>query len=192
MSKKIDFIYKSILTVCKRKNAKKFLYLISFFESIIFPFPTDPFLVPYILAEKKFIKLTIYVTLFSVLGGLVGYCLGYFLWENILLYFNSSLLGVSSLINDFKEEFSQLGVLLVLIGGFSPFPYKVTCLASGILGINIFIFLFFSFLSRGSRFFIVSYLIFKYGEYAINLAKKNIMVITFIIIYFFLIVYLMI
>ena len=139
----ITKIYKNILNVCKKKKAKKFLYLISFFESILFPFPTDPFLIPYIIADKKFVKLTIYVTLFSVLGGLFGYFIGYFLWGNVSILFNETFPESTALINNFEEDYNEFGILLVLIGGFSPFPYKITSLASGILGLMYLCFYFY-------------------------------------------------
>lgn len=185
----ITKIYKYILKACKKQKAKKLLYLISFFESILFPFPTDPFLIPYIIADKRFVKLTIYVTLFSVLGGLVGYFIGYFFWENFSALFKEEFPKSSTLINNFEEDYNEFGILLILVGGFSPFPYKITSLASGIFGINVFMFIFLSILSRGCRFFLVAFLIYRYGEASINVIKKNILILTLALIYFFIIFY---
>ena len=75
-----------------------------------------------------------------------------------------------------------MGIILILIGGFSPFPYKVTCIASGILGINFFTFILASLFSRGVRFFLVSFLIFRYGEKSVIIIKKNILIISLVLI----------
>ena len=83
-------------------------------------------------------------------------------------------------INDFNNQFTEIGIILIIIGGFSPFPYKVTCIGSGIIGINIFLFTIFSILSRFLRFFLVSYFIFKYGEATKNIIGKYINIISII------------
>ena len=162
-------IYKKILTTsldfCSKKNSKFYLYFFSFVESIFFPIPTDIFLFPYVLAQKNdYLKITIYVTIFSVLGGIVAYLIGFFVWNNLSSLLINIYPSYVLKINNFNEQFNELGILLVIIGGFSPFPYKITCLGSGILGINIFLFIIFSLLSRFLRFVLVSYFVFKYGE----------------------------
>ncbi len=168
----------NLKTFLKKKESKWILYFISFIESIIFPIPTDPFLIPFIITEKKFFRLAIFTTLFSVLGGIVAYLLGSFLWESleplVEVYFN----GIFNSVNEFEKNFLNLGILLIIFGGISPFPFKVTCLASGILGINFVIFVLASIISRGIRFFLVSYLIFRYGEKSLILARKHIAIIS--------------
>lgn len=181
--------YKRLIKFCKKKNSKFILYFISFIESIFFPLPTDPFLIPFVIAEKKFFINTVFVTFFSVLGGVIAYFIGNILWENleshIIIFFPS----IGESIKVFQNEFSEVGFLLIVIGGFSPFPYKVTCLGSGILGINLFGFIFFSLVSRGARFFLVSFLTYKYGEMAINFIQKYILRISFIILVIILFVF---
>ena len=181
MKNKIDIFYDDLLNVCRKKKAKKFLYLISFLESIIFPLPTDPFLIPFIIAEKKFFYLAVIVTLFSVLGGVFAYVIGNFVWFKIQPFFEVHYSDINLLISQFENNYNELGILLILMGGFSPFPYKITCLASGILGINILLFILLSILSRGLRFLIVSFLIFKYGELSLNIIKKNILILSLIL-----------
>ena len=78
-----------------------------------------------------------------------------------------------------------MGIILIVIGGFSPFPYKITCLGSGIIGINIFIFIFFSFVSRFFRFFLVSFFVYKYGEKTQIIVGKYINFISFIFVALF-------
>ena len=180
-------LYEKILNIsidfCSKKNSKIYLQLISFLESIFFPIPTDIFLFPYVLANKKeYLKITIYVTLFSVLGGVVAYYIGYFIWNEISPILMEVYPKYISKINDFNNQFTEIGILLIIIGGFSPFPYKITCIGSGIIGINIFLFIIFSILSRFLRFFLVSYFVYKYGETTKNIIGKYINIISIIIV----------
>ena len=185
-------IYERIMSqsiqLCLKKNSKYYLCLVSFIESIFFPIPTDIFLFPYILAKKeKYLKITLYVTFFSVLGGIFAYYLGFFLWNiispTILEYYPAFMLKLES----FNNQFLDIGIILIVIGGFSPFPYKITCIGSGIIGINIFLFIFFSFVSRFLRFFFVSFFIYKYGDKTQEIIGKYINIISVFLIMFFLI-----
>ena len=185
-------IYERIMSqsiqLCLKKNSKYYLCLVSFFESIFFPIPTDIFLFPYILAKKEnYLKITLYVTFFSVLGGIFAYYLGFFLWNiispTILEYYPAFMLKLES----FNNQFLEIGIILIVIGGFSPFPYKITCIGSGIIGINIFLFTFFSFVSRFLRFFFVSFFIYKYGDKTQEIIGKYINIISVFLIMFFLI-----
>ena len=171
----------NLKTFLKKKESKWILYFISFIESIIFPIPTDPFLIPFIVTEKKFFRLAIFTTLFSVLGGIVAYLLGSFLWESLEPLVEVYFYGIFNSVNEFEKNFLNLGILLIMFGGISPFPFKVTCLASGILGINFVIFILASTVSRGLRFFLVSYLIYRYGEKSLILARKHIAIISVVL-----------
>ena len=171
----------NLKTFLKKKESKWILYFISFIESIIFPIPTDPFLVPFIITEKKFFRLAIFTTLFSVLGGIVAYFLGSFLWESLEPLVEVYFYGIFNSVNEFEKKFLNLGILLIIFGGISPFPFKVTCLASGILGINFVIFILASTVSRGLRFFLVSYLIYRYGEKSLIFARKHIAIISVVL-----------
>ena len=186
MKKLYEKILDTSLNFCSKKNSKFYIYLISFIESIFFPIPTDVFLFPYVLVRKKeYLKISINVTFFSVLGGIVAYLIGFLIWNKIspfLMNFNTSFVLK---LNSFNEQFYELGIILIIIGGFSPFPYKVTCLGSGIIGINIFQFIIFSFLSRFLRFFLVSFFIFKYGDATKNIIGKYVNFISVILIVFF-------
>ena len=185
-------IYQRVMShsikLCSRKNSEPYICLISFIESIFFPIPTDIFLFPYILAKKeKYLKITIYVTLFSVLGGVFSYFLGYFLWNLISPILSEYYPTFILKLNSFNSQFIQIGIILIIIGGFSPFPYKITCIGSGIIGINIFLFIFFSFVSRFLRFFFVSFFIYKYGDKTQQIIGRYINIISIFLIMFFLI-----
>tara|TARA_B100000524_G_scaffold268225_1_gene147239 strand:- start:21 stop:578 length:558 start_codon:yes stop_codon:yes gene_type:complete len=176
------------IQLCSRKNSESYICLISFIESIFFPIPTDIFLFPYILAKKeKYLKITIYVTFFSVLGGVFAYFLGYFLWNIISPILSQYYPAFIFKLENFNNQFIEVGIILIIIGGFSPFPYKITCIGSGIIGINIFLFIIFSFVSRFLRFFLVSFLIYKYGDKTQKIIGRYINIISTFLIMFFVI-----
>lgn len=177
----ISVYYKKLIKFFKNKKSNGFLYFISFIESIFFPLPTDPFLIPYILSQKRFYKLVLITTAFSVAGGIVSYILGGFFYQEVSSFLSTKSLQFVSSIDNFNDKFEEIGYLIILIGGFSPFPFKITCFASGILGINFVSFIILSFISRFSRFFLVGYCISKYGDKAMNLVKNNTKRITWIL-----------
>ena len=179
-------IFDRSINFFSQKNSKIYIYLISFIESIFFPIPTDIFLIPYVLAKRKeYLKISIYVTVFSVLGGLFAYYIGFFIWNKISPLLTEIYPIFIFKLNQFNEKFYEVGIILIILGGFSPFPYKITCLGSGIIGINIFQFIIFSLLSRFLRFFLVSYFVFKYGNATKDIIGKYINFISIILIIIF-------
>lgn len=179
-------IFDRSINFFSQKNSKIYIYLISFIESIFFPIPTDIFLIPYVLAKRKeYLKISIYVTAFSVLGGLFAYYIGFFIWNEISSLLTEIYPIFIFKLNHFNEKFYEVGIILIIIGGFSPFPYKITCLGSGIIGINILQFIIFSLLSRFLRFFLVSYFVFKYGNATKDIIGKYINYISIILVIIF-------
>lgn len=179
----IENSYKKILAKCQKKENKVYLYLISFLESIIFPIPTDIFLVPYVLGSaNKYLYIAFFTTFFSVLGGCVGYCIGSLFWEEASNFIVKYYPAINTKLNSFIVEYNKYGILLVIIGGFSPFPYKITCLASGFLGVDFVLFFIFSFISRGTRFFLVCFLLSRYQDKANEIIPKYIGKITVLMI----------
>lgn len=158
--------------------ARTLLYFISFIEAIFFPIPVDPLLAILVLNNKqKYIKLTFFCTLASVIGGLVGWLLGYVIGEEI-----EELLTIIPWIkndsfNDVKIAFDQHGILLIFLGAFTPLPYKIISVTSGVFHVNILVFFVMSLLGRGLRFFLVSLIVKNLGDKGIYLLKKH----TFII-----------
>ena len=173
MKQMISVYYEKFIKVFKNEKSNGFLYFIAFIESIFFPLPTDPFFIPYVLAQEKFYRLVLITTTFSVVGGIVSYVLGSFFYQEISGFLFTQSPKIVSSINSFSEKFEEIGYIMILIGGFSPFPFKITCFASGILGINFVSFVILSFISRVLRFFFVGYLISRYGDKAITLIKNN-------------------
>lgn len=188
MEKFLNKIYKYIMNFSARKNSWKFLSFISFIESIFFPIPTDAFLIPMVLANRTRAFFLIFVTIiFSVIGGLFGYLIGYFLWETLSQEIIKFYPNFDSYFYEFKQKFNELGWFFILIGGFSPFPFKVVTISAGIMNLNIFSFLFFSFISRGARFFLVGYLFYKFGKKIKSTVETNISKISSILILLFII-----
>ncbi len=185
--KKNQSLYSLLISRCEQSKNRIYLYIISFFESIIFPLPTDIFLVPFVLAKKKnYWYLALMTTIFSVLGGCFSYLIGLLIWDHANLFFLEYYPSISPKLNLFISKFKEYGVALIVIGGFSPFPFKVTCFASGIMNLNFLVFIIFSFISRGLRFFLVCYLLYKFQEKANELISKYIgtLSIIFILILF--------
>jgi len=161
-------LYKKCLNLAAHKSSKYYLALVSFIESSFFPIPPDVMVIPMVISKKNdFIKIFLIATIFSVLGGILGYFIGAFFFDigmQIMSFYD-----YEEKLNDFKDNlvnnegfYAWLGILF--LAGFTPLPYKVFTIASGIIGFNIFIFIFISFISRGLRFFIVSYLSYKFGN----------------------------
>ena len=161
-------LYKKCLNLASHRSSKYYLALVSFIESSFFPIPPDVMVVPMVISKKKdFIKIFLITTLFSVMGGMLGYLIGAFFFDfgaQIMSFY-----GYEGKLSDIKESlinsdgfYAWLGILF--LAGFTPLPYKVFTIASGLIGFNFFIFFFISLLSRGLRFFIVSYLSYKFGD----------------------------
>ena len=161
-------LYKKCLELAAHKSSKYYLAIISFVESSFFPIPPDVMVIPMVISKKyNFIKIFLIATIFSVLGGIFGYFLGVFFVDigvqimNFYGYEDKLSNLKNSLINN-EGFYAWLGVLF--LAGFTPLPYKVFTIASGLIGFNILIFILISLISRGLRFFIVAYLSYKFGD----------------------------
>ena len=169
-------LYKKCLNLAAHKNSKYYLALISFVESSFFPIPPDVMVVPMVISKKKdFIKIFIIVTIFSVLGGILGYFIGAFFFDIGIQIM--SFYGYENKLTELKENlinsegfYAWLGILF--LAGFTPLPYKVFTIASGLIGFNILVFILISLISRGLRFFIVSYLSYKFGDFFTEFMDK--------------------
>tara|TARA_B100000963_G_scaffold65558_1_gene53778 strand:+ start:93 stop:698 length:606 start_codon:yes stop_codon:yes gene_type:complete len=161
-------LYKKCLDLAGHKSSKYYLAIVSFIESSFFPIPPDVMIVPMVISKKNdFLKIFLITTIFSVIGGILGYFIGAFFFEfgsNIMSFY-----GYEDKLSNIKENlinsdgfYAWLGILF--LAGFTPLPYKVFTIASGLIGFNLLIFIFISLISRGLRFFIVSYLSYKFGD----------------------------
>ena len=161
-------LYKKCLDLAAHKSSKYYLALVSFIESSFFPIPPDVMVVPMVISKKNdYIKIFLITTIFSVLGGILGYFIGAFFFElgmEIMNFYGyeGKLISLKENLMDSERIYAWLGILF--LAGFTPLPYKVFTIASGLIGFNIIIFIFISLISRGLRFFIVSYLSYKFGD----------------------------
>ena len=170
-------LYKKCLDLAAHKSSKYYLAIVSFVESSFFPIPPDVMVIPMVISKKNdFIKIFLITTIFSVLGGMLGYLIGAFFFD-----FGSQIMsfyGYENKLSNIKENlvnsdgfYAWLGILF--LAGFTPLPYKVFTIASGLISFNFFIFIFISLVSRGLRFFIVSYLSYKFGNLFTEFMEKH-------------------
>ena len=172
-----------ILKKAEHKNAKWYLSLISFAESSFFPIPPDILLIPMALASKtKALFYAFICTLSSVLGGIFGYAIGYFFFNSIGLYI-VEFYHLENSFSIFENYYKEFGILIVLGAGITPFPYKFITIASGVFGLNIYLFVIVSIIGRGLRFYLIAILLYFFGEKIKLFIDKyfNILSITFFI-----------
>ena len=170
-------LYQKTLNLAAHKSSKFFLALISFVESSFFPIPPDILIVPMVIAKKNdYIKIFFIATLFSALGGLFGYFIGSFFLElsmKIVEFYGyeENIFDLQIKLSDKGGFFLWLGILF--IAGFTPVPFKVFTIASGIINFNIFVFFFICIISRGLRFFIIAFLTAKFSKVFANFLEKK-------------------
>ena len=170
-------LYDRCLDLARHKFSKPFLAFVSFIESSFFPIPPDVMIVPMVLAKKEeYFKIFLIATIFSVLGGILGYFLG-----SLFLEFSMTIIefyNYEDKVFKLQDKLSNKAGLVFWVGtlflaGFTPLPFKVFTITSGFIGFNLYIFILISLISRGLRFFIVSYLSMKFGDKFEILLKKD-------------------
>ena len=170
-------LYNKCLKLASHKNSSFFLAIISFIESSFFPIPPDIMIAPMAIAKKRnFLKIFLIATFFSVLGGIFGYVLGAYFFDlaiNIVEFYNyeEKVINIKNTLLEGDGFYTWLAILF--LAGFTPLPYKVFTISSGMIGFNLIIFILISLISRGLRFFIVSYLSSKFGETFSNYMNRN-------------------
>ena len=175
MKNPIRQIYDWTLSLAKKKTSSAWLAVLSFAEASFFPIPPDVLLIPLCLgALRKAVYFATICSVASVSGGLAGYAIGHFAWDGLQEYFYQYVPGFT------KEKFSRIaewyeewGWPLVFLAGFSPIPYKIFTIASGVLGMALLPFTLASAVSRSGRFFLVALLISKFGEPMKELIDKH-------------------
>ena len=164
----IKKIYDKCIVWAGHKYAKPLLAFEAFIESSFFPIPPDVMIVPMVVAKKEqFIRIALITTIFSVLGALFGYFIGY-------VFFNEVGIKIFEVYgyqdpNFLKEKFSTKGGFVSWLGilftaGFTPLPFKLLTISSGFIHFNIFFFIIICIVTRGLRFFLVAYLTYRYGQ----------------------------
>ena len=183
-------LYNKTIELAGNKNSKFFLGVISFIESFIFPIPPDVIIVPMTIAKpKKWLRIAIIATVGSVLGAILGYFIGYVFFNEIGIKI-FELYGVDN-VSFLKDKVSSDGgiiawMTLLAIAGFTPVPFKLLTITSGFVQFNIFYFIIVSILTRGSRFFIIAFLIGNFGPTMKKIIERKL--ITLSIIFSFIII----
>lgn len=166
-------IYDSVFHLSKENGAIYWLFAVAFIESSFFPIPPDVMLIPMILAApKKAWSIAGVATVGSVIGAYLGYAIGFYFFQLIaepLLNFY----GYLEKFNSFKDLYNQYGAWIVFGAGITPFPYKIITIASGVVHMNLIVFTIASIIARGMRFFLVAWLLKKYGETMREFIEKN-------------------
>ena len=179
----LKILYNWTLDKANHKNAKWYLSLISFAESSFFPIPPDLLLIPMALASKtKAIFYAFICTFSSVLGGILGYAIGYYFYNNLGIYI-VEFYHLENSFSVFEDYYKEFGIVIVLGAGITPFPYKFITIASGVFGLNIFLFIIISIVGRGLRFYLIAILLYFFGEKIKLIIDKyfNILTIVFFI-----------
>jgi membrane protein YqaA with SNARE-associated domain len=170
-------IYQKTLKLAGHKSSKFYLALISFAESSFFPVPPDLMIIPMVIVKKNdYLKIFLIATFSSAVGGLLGYFIGSFFLD--LAMGVIEFYGYEEKVINLKDNLSSGNNFILFLGtlflaGFTPLPFKVFTITSGIIGFNIFIFFIVCLVSRGLRFFVVSYLSFKFGDTFSKIMEKD-------------------
>tara|TARA_B110001450_G_scaffold175962_1_gene164298 strand:- start:43 stop:639 length:597 start_codon:yes stop_codon:yes gene_type:complete len=164
----ITQLYQKSLKLAAHKNSKIYLAIVSFVESSFFPIPPDVMIAPMVIAKKNdYLKIFLIATFFSTFGGLLGYFIGFSFLDfgmKVVLFY-----GYEDKVIELKNNLSNgtgfyIWLATLFLAGFTPLPFKVFTITSGMIGFNLLVFFLICLISRGLRFFIVSYLSFRFGD----------------------------
>ena len=170
-------LYKKCLNLAAHKSSNLYLGIVSFTESSFFPIPPDVMIIPMVIAKKKeYFKIFLIASLFSVLGGIFGYLLGYLFYD--LAIHVIEFYGYENKVENLKTSLSQgsgffAWLSILFLAGFTPLPYKAFTIASGVVGFSLPVFIVVSLISRSLRFFIVAYLSYKFGDLFTAFMEKH-------------------
>ena len=170
-------LYKKCLNLAAHKSSNLYLGIVSFTESSFFPIPPDVMIIPMVIAKKKeYFKIFLIASIFSVLGGIFGYLLGYLFYD--LAIHVIEFYGYENKVENLKTSLSQgsgffAWLSILFLAGFTPLPYKAFTIASGIIAFNLPVFIVVSLISRSLRFFIVAYLSYKFGDLFTEFMEKH-------------------
>jgi membrane protein YqaA with SNARE-associated domain len=157
-------LYDSVLALAGSRRAPVWLAVISFAESSVFPIPPDALLIPMCLARPHHAwRFALICSISSVLGGALGYFIGYALFE-VLAQPIIRLYHYEAAFERFKDTYAEWGLWVILVKGATPIPYKIVTIASGAASFNFVVFMLASIATRGARFFLVAALLRFYGE----------------------------
>lgn len=169
--------YDRIMGLAGSRHATPWLAVVSFVESSFFPIPPDAMLIPMVLARPhRAWMLATVCTVASVLGGILGYAIGFFFADWVRTVVAS--VGWAAKLDQFESWYAQYGVAVILLKGLTPFPYKIVTIASGLLHFSFPIFIIASVVTRGARFFIVAGLLKFFGPAMLGFVEKRLTLVT--------------
>lgn len=157
-------LYDWTLRLARHRHAIRWLAVISFAESSFFPIPPDVAMVPMVLARRdQAYKIATVVSISSVLGGIAGYAIGHYFYNSVGLFL-INLYGAHDATAEFRRWYDEWGAAVILIKGLTPIPFKVVTIASGFFHYNFPLFVLLAAITRGGRFFLIAWLLKRYGE----------------------------
>jgi membrane protein YqaA with SNARE-associated domain len=166
-------MYDWVLAAAHKPHALWMMGAVSFAESSFFPVPPDVMLIPMALAEpRRAYVLAAWCTLTSVAGGVVGYAIGALLYDSVGAWL-IQLYGYGDKVETFRAAYAQWGAWIILLKGLTPIPYKIVTITSGFAGYNLGLFIVFSIIARATRFFVLAFLLHRYGEQARHIIEKR-------------------
>ena len=166
-------MYDWCMAAAGKRHAMWTMGAVSFAESSFFPVPPDVMLIPMALArpDRAFV-MAAWCTITSVAGGLVGYAIGALLYDSVGQWL-IQLYGYGDRVEGFRAAYAEWGAWIILLKGLTPIPYKVVTITSGFAGYNFVLFILFSIIARAMRFFVVAFLLYRYGDYAREIIEKR-------------------
>ena len=171
-------LYDKVIALSESPKALPTLAAVSFAESSFFPIPPDVVLVPMALAQPHKARLYALVcTIASVLGGILGYAIGAFLYDTVG-HWLISIYGYGDSVEAFRAAYARWGAWIILIKGMTPIPYKIVTIASGFAGYDFFMFVVLSIITRGARFFLEAELLRHFGEPIREFVEKRLTLVT--------------
>ena len=173
-------LYDWTLRLAHHRHAVRSMAAVSFAESSFFPIPPDVILVPVVLANRaRAYWIATVCTVASVLGGILGYLIGMFLWDSIGIWI-SQLYHLESKMEDLRLLYAEWGALVILIKGLTPIPFKLVTIASGVFAFDFPLFVLLSLITRGFRFFLIAFLLKRFGEPVQEFIEKRLTIIGWV------------
>lgn len=166
-------LYDWCIAAAGKPHAVWIMGAVSFAESSFFPVPPDAMLIPMALARPdRAYRLAAWCTATSVAGGVVGYAIGALLYDSVGQWL-ISLYGYGGKVEAFRTAYAEWGAWIILLKGLTPIPYKIVTITSGFAGYNLALFVLFSIIARAGRFFLVAFLLHRYGPQAREIIERR-------------------
>lgn len=176
----LDRLYAWTMRQASHRHAMPLLALFAFLESSIFPIPPDVLLIPMVLSDRsRAFRVALVCTISSVVGGMLGYAIGYFLYQTIG-HFVISTYGLQHAFAEYQDMFRRYGLWIILIKGMTPIPYKLITIASGVARFDFATFIAASIVTRGMRFFLEAGLLWYFGEPIRHFIERRLNLVTWL------------